>query len=107
MELDMPIRSGLAYTNSASHETLRTRLAREFRQPAEHGQPLIYLEPTAEQPTRIYVVWEDWRDLDVEERSRIILDAFRDARDEAAMLNLVVALGITTAEAERMKIPAA
>ena len=102
----MPIRSGLAHTNSPSHDTLRARLTRELTTPQEQGQPLIYLEPTSEQPTRVVVVWEDWRDLDIDERSRIILDAFRDARDEAAMLNIVVALGITNAEAERMKIPA-
>jgi hypothetical protein len=105
LELIMAIRVGLNPRVPEHARELRTRLAQELGGQETAGQPIVYLEPTLEAPTRVVVVWDEWRELSLEDRSRIILDAYHDASGDEAMLRIVVAMGLTSPEAERMGIP--
>ena len=55
---------------------------------------------------RIHVtlLWDRWAAVGPEERSHIILEAYRDVRGPSALLTLTSALGLTHAEAKRLGV---
>lgn len=102
----MPVRRGLPRSRPDSAPALEERLANELATPAEGGQPLVFEEPPEPAPvTRLFVVWDDWSEMSQQDRSAIILGAYERSKGPAAALKIAVAMGLTTAEAERMGIP--
>jgi len=87
-------------------EELRKRLFQEWQNPVDaHSEPVIIEEGrTGNRPTKIFVIWSEWAELNQQERSEIIMDAFEEFRGVADSLRVTVAMGLTQQEADRMKI---
>ncbi len=101
----MPIRRGLPRKTPADAPALTERLSKEFTSPSEEGQPLVFEEPAEPTPvTRLYVVWDLWSNLNQQDRSEIILNAYEKAKGKDAALKITVAMGLTATEAERLGI---
>lgn len=86
---------------------LEHRLADEFRTPnqQEGAQPIIIAEPPDPAPiSRLFVVWDEWTALDLQERSEIIMNAYIAVHGAPAGSRVTVAMGLTSAEAARMGI---
>ena len=69
------------------------------------GCPLIVIE---EQPytdtTHVTVVWDRWAGIDLEDRGRVIVEAFRQARGEDEAGRISIAMGVTPDEARKLGI---
>ena len=100
----MPIRNRLRKTPHPAAPELTCRLVAEWKDPRENGQPLIVQEGGNGIPTHIYVIWDDWSELNQTERSEIIMDACEEIYGVQESLQVTVALGLTKPEAERMRI---
>ena len=86
---------------------LLKRLTTEYRHPQEGDvEPLLMEERNRlpQETIRLYVIWGDWKDLDLRERSEIIMDAYEDAKGRHEALKVTFAMGLTKEEAQRMKI---
>ena len=72
---------------------------------ASSDAPYI-IEEQIRRSNRIHVtvLWDRWAAVGPEERSRIILEAYRDVRGPSALLTLTSALGLTHAEAKRLGV---
>ena len=77
----------------------------EFRQyddpDQEYHQPLIQIDQSADR-AHLLVIWDAWRTLSQQERSLLIMDAYRDAMGSEAALTVSVAMGLTQDEAVRL-----
>jgi len=105
----MPIKHRLQRTLPPSATELTRMLITEWQHPKSEGQPLIVIEGQRDQPTHIYVIWDEWRDLNQTQRSESIMDAVEHLAGDARIpdLSLVtVAMGLTVEEARRMGIQA-
>lgn len=106
----MPVKKRLQKTRPANASELTRLLIEEWQRPRESGQPLIVIEGDDAQPRHIYVIWDEWRDLNQTDRSEIIMDVVENLTGPHAIndLSLVtVAMGLTAEEANRMGINAA
>jgi hypothetical protein len=106
-EIAMPLRHRLVATQHPRTQELRLRLVDEWRNPREDDPkaPIIIEEDgRGVQPTHLYVIWDDWADLTLQERSEIIMDAYEEVRGRDASLSVSVAMGVTGREAKRMGI---
>jgi len=94
----MPIiRNGTTNTNKTA--LLRSRLIHELREPAVRGFPLV-LENQIGQTRKYHVtiIWDEWGDLPLQTRSRIILDAYEEVfPDKTGRIS--IAQGLTMSEA--------
>jgi hypothetical protein len=82
------------------HDKLVKRLARELATPSDLVQPLIleeHLPPNGSR--RVYVIWNKWKDLELEERSEIIDGAYEQAEGKQAAAKVLIATGLTAQEA--------
>jgi hypothetical protein len=88
-------------------QALRDRLVAEWKAGNSMATQPVILEEAgrANQPIRVYVVWDDWAQMDAVERSELIMDAFEAVYGRDKSLNVAVAMGLTPAEADRMGIP--
>ena len=101
----MPVRRGLQKARPSAASDLEELLVQELASPSEQGQPLVVEEPPEPAPvSRLVVIGDDWTELGQQDRSEIILRAYERVRGEQATLRITVAMGLTTAEAERMGI---
>lgn len=67
--------------------------------------PIIIEEPVPPGPSvNVYVIWIEWGTVTEEHRSAAILDAYKDAKGQDAMLNISIAMGLTPTEADRLGI---
>ncbi len=81
---------------------LQQRLTEEFIHPAnEYSAPFINIERPGTS-THLLVVWDEWRDLSQQDRSYLILRAYEAAEGADAAAEVSVAMGLTSAEAERL-----
>ena len=55
---------------------LAGRLAEELKSGRACGQPVIYEQEYATKKSRVTVIWDEWADASLEERSSIILRAY-------------------------------
>ena len=104
----MPVKKMPPRRASPLAEDLRRKLVEEWTSPKEKGEPLILQDssgPPSSRSTRIYVVWTEWGDLSLQERSEIIMDAYEQTHSTDETLSVTVALGLTPPEADRMRIP--
>jgi hypothetical protein len=84
-------------------ESLRERLTKELRAPSDtEAQPVVVFEGNVDDRHRLTVVWDDWSDLDLRQRSEMIMEAYEAAVGRPRALLVTSALGVTRIEAERM-----
>lgn len=82
--------------------SLQERLTQEFEHPSQnYVPPFINIDHLGER-IHLLVVWDDWRSLSQQERSVLIVDAYRTAEGEGAASLVSVAMGLTLSEAERL-----
>ena len=105
--MNMPLRRRLERTLSESAAELTRLLHNEWSKPKRSGQPLIIIEGGPGEPIHVYVIWDKWGSLNQTERSEIIMEvvdhlAGADRLPDSSPVT--VAMGLTTAEAMRMRI---
>jgi hypothetical protein len=86
------------------NQLLVDTLAQEFRAPSpEDRQPYFQIQ---QQPplsrVHVTVIWDRWKNLSHQERAEIILDAYEAWRGQGSAEAISVAMGLTTAEADRL-----
>lgn len=89
----------------ATNQDLKNRLVDEWRDNgSQEPRPYIIQEEDEQGVVvHIYVVWDDWGDLDQQGRSEVITEAYWEVFDVKG-LALTVAMGLTPEEAKRMGI---
>src|SRR6185437_10426675 len=84
------------------HASLMAHLVRELNADAKKGQPFVYINNVGETGSlHVTVVWDEWRDLSSQQRSRIIMDAM-ELYDPATRGHITIAMGVTGEEARRL-----
>ncbi len=69
---------------------------------ASPESPYIVEEPANRgRNLHVLVIWNQWKDVPKQERSRLILDAYEAVKGEEEMLKILFALGLTWDEAEK------
>ena len=102
----MPL-AKIVHKINLKYRELQTRLVEEWSSPQQGAAEPVIIEEADTQgrvPTHLYVIWNAWSDLDQIERSEIIMEACEQVRGRDFALNVTVAMGLTTREAERMGI---
>jgi hypothetical protein len=87
-------------------QLLEDRLVHEFECPSANpgDQPIIVAEPPEGRGpiNRLYVIWDAWSQVKLEDRSEIIVNAYvRHYGDDLAN-HVSVAMGLTAEEAKRL-----
>jgi len=100
----MPVRDSLMTKLLPSEATLQIALKAELEAPKAKGEPVIVIERPNIGTTHLYVIWSRWGRLDQMVRSRIIMDAFEEAKGQAETAKVTVAMGLTRAEAKRLGV---
>ena len=86
-------------------EELTRALADELVSPKDHPLPLIVERLIRGTKSRhVWVVWDRWGDLDEEERTDIIVQAYAKAEGDKAADNISIALGFLPKEAIRFGV---
>ncbi len=75
------------------------KLAEELNSKREFGQPLIYEQEYPTRKSRVTVIWDEWADASLEERSSVILRAYELAEGKEARDPIALASGLTVPEA--------
>lgn len=89
---------------AAQHEILVESLVNELRRERHNGQPYVYINNVGQTPSlHVTVVWDEWRDLSSQQRSRIIVDAV-ERNDPATRGKITIAMGLTGEEARQFGI---
>ena len=103
----MPVKQLQRHRPSPAARVLVQRLAAEWSNSSSTApQPVILEERNGPGgPMHVYVVWDDWADLSGVERSEVVMEAFEQRYGHEQALNVTVAMGLTTQEAERLNIP--
>jgi len=99
----MPIgRLHKSYDEEVRHK-LKDALVEEWRHPrSDRPQPLIAEEGGGPgQPIHLYVIWDEWAELDMQDRSEIIMDSYQEVRSPEKALEVTIAMGMTQAESEK------
>lgn len=84
---------------TATKAGLPEKLASELRSARDFGQPLVYEQVYSTQRSRVTVIWDEWADASLEERSAIILKAFEMAEGAGGREKIALASGLTVPEA--------
>jgi hypothetical protein len=103
----MPVRQLGAKPSGPQTKAFKERLVAEWKNPDNTATQPVILEKRGgtNQPVHVYVVWDDWAALSDVERSEVIMEAFEEHYGHAEAMNVTVAMGLTTAEADRLGIP--
>jgi hypothetical protein len=101
----MPVRE-ISPGRSSEHHVMVSELASEWRHPdPSQREPEIFIERAKpSRPGRVYVIWSKWADVDRIERSEIIMEAAEQVLPRDAVLDIVIAMGLTREEAARMGV---
>ena len=102
MPLPMPVIDNTR--KYAGYDKLLKRLVAEWKSdgdaPAKPDSPTIRLEGKRPgYPSRIYVTWSAWRELDAEARTLMILDACEEVLGLHPMMGVAIAVGVAPGEA--------
>jgi hypothetical protein len=103
----MSFRRAHARTHSSNVTDLTIRLRDEFRKPSDDPktQPIIIAEPSEPAPiSRLFVIWDAWEELNAQERSEIIMDAYKQHVGIHEAVKVSVAMGLTSSEARTLQI---
>jgi hypothetical protein len=72
--------------------------------PSPSNAPEIIEEVTSIKIMHVTVIWDTWMTIPMEDRARIIMDAYRAVGGDAEARSISVALGLTHQEAARLGI---
>ena len=88
------------------YSEMEEKLVQEWQHPQTEGaEPIIILEAERQMTsTHVYVIWREWNDMSMRDRSKIILNAYEKVAGRNLSLNVTVAMGLTPEEAQRMGI---
>lgn len=100
----MPVRDSLYTRNLPDEADLRAELISELRAPNESGEPVIVIERSRPSSIHLFAVWSRFEEVEQYVRSRVLLDAFKEAKGEDEALKVTVSMGLTPVEAQRMGI---
>ena len=102
----MPVKPLQPRQPTPDQVALRERLSQEWRAPTKDAEQPVILEERDAQGRlgRVYVVWDDWGGISGVDRSEIILDACEERYGREGSRDVLVAMGLTRAEADRMRI---
>jgi len=78
---------------------LAEKLATELKSGRDFGQPLVYEQEYSTKKSRVTVIWDEWPDASLEERSAVILKAYEMAEGAAGREKIALASGLTVPEA--------
>ena len=74
------------------------RLVDELKANRESGQPFIYEQSFSTGKVRVLVIWDDWKDLSLEQRTNIILSAIEQSDGKDYRARVALASGLTVPE---------
>ncbi len=74
------------------------RLVEELKANRESGQPFIYEQSFSTGKIRVLVIWDDWKDLSLEERTNVILSALEKSDGKDYRARVALASGLTVPE---------
>jgi hypothetical protein len=74
------------------------RLVDELKANRESGQPFIYEQAFSTGRVRVLVVWDDWKDLPLEQRTKIVLSAIEQSDGKDYRAKVALANGLTVPE---------
>jgi hypothetical protein len=75
------------------------QLADELKSNRQAGQPFIYEQQFSTGKVRVLVVWDEWKDLTLEERTSTIVAAYEKAEEKDFRARIALASGLTVPEA--------
>src|SRR5436309_1015795 len=88
---------------SPKHDAFVKRLVQEFTSSSSNVQPLILEEEIPATKSRhVRVIWDRWKELEDEERSAVITDAYAAAEGPDAARAVTIADGLTPQEAHAL-----
>src|SRR5437868_14534019 len=88
------------HARSPKHERYVKKLTQEFRTSSQNVQPIILEEQVPSTKSRhVRVIWDRWKELDDEQRSAVITDAYSQAEGQEAAEEITLAEGVTPQEA--------
>ncbi len=103
----MPIKKVKERIPSQQRDLL-DRLVKEFKEEGTpEPRPRIIVEGEEKEeagPIHIFVLWEEWCDLSLRDRSKLILEAYRKTADPSFVPRVTAALGLTEEEAPNFGI---
>jgi hypothetical protein len=105
MEVKMSLAQITQHINSQYAE-MEERLVQEWQQP-QSGivEPIIIMEAERQQtPTHLYVIWSEWSNISMRDRSKMILKSYERVEGRCFAHNVTVAMGLTPEEAQQMGI---
>lgn len=82
-----------------ANHALVDQLCDALKSRSESGQPLIYEEEFGDGNLRITVVWDEWVEMSLDQRSAIILRAYELAEGKEYRDRIVLVSGLTVPEA--------
>ena len=100
----MPVRIGLGRPEVEGEQDLREEIKAELLSAKPTGEPVIIIDRPHVGTTHLYVIWSKWGGLEQRVRSRIVYDAFAEAKGTDEADNVTVAMGLTPDEADRLGI---
>src|SRR5690348_10361431 len=92
------INMGLEEQPRRTDGKLAERLVDELKANRESGQPFICEQTFTTGKIRVLVIWDDWKDLPLEERTNIILSAVEKADGRDYRAKVALASGLTVPE---------
>jgi hypothetical protein len=95
-------------TKPEEHSGLVEELRRVLRENKSSGPPgepqIVFEEIPHSNSLHVTVTWDKWKEIDPQERGRIILSAIAAEKGEDEMLRVTMALGLTPQEARRLNV---
>jgi hypothetical protein len=98
----MPLIQKKPAPDSPHHKLLVVKLSDELTNTTPKG-PTVIEEELRNGSIYITVIWDEWNDLQTDERGRIIMDAYALRRREV-LPKISMALGLTSQEASKLGI---
>src|SRR5665213_1366396 len=93
------VKIGFEESSRRSDGRFIDRLADEFKSTRESGQPFIYEQTFPTGKVKILVVWDEWKDQTLEQRTSIILAAIERSDGRSYREQVALASGLTVPEA--------
>jgi hypothetical protein len=83
------------------YQILKARLIDEWfgKQGVQSIPDILEKKNSHGQTIHIQIIWDEWHDLDAITRSELIVDVFEIVKGQKALIELVLAVGLTRAEA--------
>ena len=92
------IKMGFEDRPRRTDKTLVDRLVDELKAGRESGQPFIYEQAFSTGKVKILAIWDDWKDLPLEERTNIIISAIEQSDGKGYRAKVALASGLTVPE---------